>query len=87
MPPASANLNWLACAAMTLPATPSTNRAALGLLRFGVRALRITASSLAVVTLLQHQWMSGATSALAWLLILALPRVFPLLRDAPESTP
>lgn len=74
---------------MPLPASPSpsSNRAALGLLRFGVRALRITASSLAVVTLLQQQWWSGATSSLAWLLLLALPRWVPLLRDAPSAPP
>jgi len=72
---------------MTLPAT--ANRPALALLRFGVRVLRITASSLAVVALLQQQWLEGSGAALVWLLILALPRLFPLLRtaEAPPSDP
>jgi len=72
---------------MTLPAT--ANRPALALLRFGVRVLRIAASSLAVVALLQQQWLEGSSAALVWLLILALPRWFPLLRAAaaPPSDP
>jgi hypothetical protein len=55
------------------------------LLRFGVRALRVTASTVAVVALLRQQWIAAAAFSLAWLLILAAPRVLPALRDEGED--
>lgn len=65
---------------MSLPAAdPSV---ALKLLRFGVRALRISVSTLAVVALLRQQWLAGAACSLAWLLILAAPLRFPQLEQA-----
>jgi len=49
------------------------------LLRFGVRALRIAASTVAAVALLRQQWLAGTLFSLAWLLILGAPLVFPQL--------
>lgn len=57
--------------------------AAWKLLRFAVRALRISASTVAVVALLRQQWLAGALFAVAWLLILGAPLVIPKLE--PES--
>lgn len=62
---------------MSVPAAESSQ--ALKLLRFGVRALRISASTVAVVALLRQQWLAGVLFALAWLLIVGAPRVFPQL--------
>jgi hypothetical protein len=58
---------------------------ALKLLRFGVRALRISASTVAVVALLRQQWLAGGLFSLAWLLILGAPLVFPQLE--PDASP
>ena len=55
---------------------------ALKLLRFGVRLLRVSASTVAVVALLRQQWLAGGLLALGWLLILGAPRVFPQLEPA-----
>jgi len=62
---------------MSVPATDGG--IGLKLLRFGVRALRVTASTVAVVALLRQQWLAGALFSLAWLLIQAAPQVFPQL--------
>jgi hypothetical protein len=51
----------------------------ISLVRFGVRALRVTASTVAIVALLQQQWIAGISFGAAWLLILGLPKVFPIL--------
>lgn len=59
--------------------------ASLKLLRFGVRALRIGASTVAVVALLQRQWLTGAIWSLGWLLILAAPLLWPQLEPAPAT--
>ncbi len=63
----------------------------LKLLRFAVRALRISVSTVAVVALLRQQWLAGSALALAWLLIAAAPLVIPQLepeRPAPgEAEP
>ena len=56
---------------------------ALALARFAVRALRISASTVALVALLRQQWLAGTCFTLAWLLILAAPRLFPLLNEQP----
>jgi hypothetical protein len=49
--------------------------------RFGLRALRITASTVAVVALLQEQWVPGVSFGVAWLLLLKAPSVFRFLKD------
>lgn len=54
----------------------------LKLLRFGVRLLRVSASTVAVVALLRQQWLAGGLFSLAWLLILGAPLVFPQLEPA-----
>jgi hypothetical protein len=53
----------------------------LTLLRFGLRALRISASSVALVALLRQQWLTGLACSLAWLWLLAIPRLNPRLAD------
>ena len=57
----------------------------LGLIRFAVRAVRVTASTIAVVALLRQQWVAAAAFTVAWLLVLGSPRVFPLLQDPAEA--
>jgi hypothetical protein len=57
----------------------------LALIRFAVRAVRVTASTIAVVALLRQQWVAAGAFIVAWLLILGLPRVFPLLQDPAEA--
>ena len=83
------------CLAMPLPdVSPSDpgaggpgRRAALWtLLRFGVRLLRVSASTLAVVALLQERWLAGMACGAVWLLLLAVPRVLPLLAEGEAAT-
>lgn len=57
----------------------------LSLLRFAVRALRITASTVAVVALLRQQWIAGVAFSVVWLLILAAPRLWPLLEESVDT--
>ena len=68
---------------MSIPAAAPTP--GLKLLRFGVRLLRVSASTVAVVALLRQQWVAGALFALAWLLILGAPLVFPQLEPSPSA--
>jgi len=67
----------------TPPDSPSDRK--LTLIRFAVRAVRVTASTIAVVALLRQQWVPAAAFTVAWLLILGSPRVFPLLQDPAEA--
>jgi hypothetical protein len=55
------------------------------LIRFAVRALRVTASTISVVALLRQEWVAAAAFGVAWLLILGSPRLFPLLQDPAEA--
>jgi hypothetical protein len=57
----------------------------LSLIRFAVRVLRVTASTIAVVALLRQQWVAAGAFGVAWLLILGAPRLFPLLQDPSEA--
>jgi len=50
-----------------------------------VRALRVTASTIAVVALLKQEWVAAAAFVVAWLLIQQAPKVFPVLQDS-EAT-
>jgi hypothetical protein len=63
--------------------TPSDRK--LALIRFAVRAVRVTASTIAVVALLRQEWVAAGAFAVAWLLILGAPRLFPLLQDPAEA--
>jgi hypothetical protein len=56
----------------------------LALIRFAVRAVRVSASTIAVVALLRQEWVAAGAFAVAWLLILGAPRLFPLLQDPAE---
>lgn len=63
---------------------PSSRRQSKGGLvfaRFGLRALRVTASTVAVVALVQEQWVQGISFGVAWLLLLKAPSVFRFLKD------
>lgn len=42
--------------------------------RFGLRALRIAASTLALVALLRSEWAAGVGASLAWFLFLQVER-------------
>ena len=42
--------------------------------RFGLRALRIGASTLALVSLLRTDWAAGAGAGLAWFLFIQVER-------------
>ncbi|MCX5955115.1 MAG: hypothetical protein NTW51_01620 [Cyanobacteria bacterium] len=57
----------------------------LALIRFAVRAVRVSASTIAVVALLRQEWVAAGAFAVAWLLILGAPRLFPLLQDPAEA--
>ena len=58
-----------------------------GAARFAHRALRITASTIAVVALLRQNWVPAAAFAAAWLLLRQVPRLFPLLEDGADVGP
>jgi hypothetical protein len=68
----------------TAPKPPSSRRPFRGglvMARFGLRAMRVTASTVAVVALLQEQWVPGVSFGVAWLLLLKAPSVFRFLKD------
>ncbi len=50
-----------------------------------MRAVRVTASTIAVVALLRQQWVAAVAFTVAWLLVLGSPRVFPLLQDPAKA--
>ena len=45
--------------------------------RFGLRALRISASTVSLVELLRSEWIGGAAAAGAWLLFVQVERRWP----------
>ena len=49
--------------------------------RFGLRALRISASTLALVALLRSDWATGAGASLAWLLFVQVERRWTVQAD------
>ena len=53
--------------------------------RFGIHALRIGASTAAVVELLRQQWISAACFTVAWLLAIQAQRHMPVKPDAAEG--
>ena len=65
--------------------TPQPPDRKLALIRFAVRAVRVSASTIAVVALLRQEWVAAGAFAVAWLLILGTPRLFPLLQDPAEA--
>ena len=54
--------------------------------RFGLRALRITASTATLVELLRQEWGVGLSAALAWLVFLQVERRL-VAHDEPAGTP
>jgi hypothetical protein len=58
----------------------------VALIRFAVRAGRVTASTIAVVALLRQEWVAAGAFAVVWLLILGAPRLLPVLQD-PAKVP
>ena len=59
------------------PSTSPSPSRMQALLRFGFRALRVTCSTVAVVALLQEQWVAGGCFGVAWVLLLLAPWLFP----------
>jgi len=57
----------------------------LALIRFAVRAVRVTASTIAVVALLKQQWVAAGAFTIVWLLIQGAPRILPFLQDPAEA--
>jgi hypothetical protein len=57
----------------------------MALIRFAVRGVRVSASTIAVVALLRQEWVAAGAFAVAWLLILGAPRLFPRLEDPAED--
>ncbi len=55
------------------------------LLRLTAQAVRVTASTIAVVVLLRQQYVAAGGFALIWLLILGGPRVLPLPMDSKQQ--
>ncbi len=53
--------------------------------RFGLRALRIAASTASIVELLRSDWTGGLGAGLAWLVFLQVERRLP--PAPPRSTP
>ncbi|MGB7565959.1 MAG: hypothetical protein WBM08_14560 [Prochlorococcaceae cyanobacterium] len=51
------------------------------LVRFGMRALQVSASTVAVVELFRQEWVASSLFALAWLLALQAQRT---LNESPE---
>ena len=58
----------------------------MALIRFALRAVRVTASTIAVVALLRQEWVAAGAFAVAWFLILGAPRLLPVLQD-PAKVP
>jgi len=54
--------------------------------RFGLRALRVTASTATLVELLRQEWGVGLSAALAWLLFTQVERRL-VAHDEPAGTP
>ena len=65
--------------------TPLPPDRKFALIRFAVRAVSVTASTITVVALLRQEWVAAAAFACVWLLILGAPRLFPLLQDPAEA--
>ena len=53
--------------------------------RFGLRALRIAASTVSLVELLRSEWMGGAAAAGAWLLFVQVERRWPPASPDPSA--
>jgi hypothetical protein len=65
---------------------PTPSPRLLVLARFGLRALRISASTVSLVELLRSDWIGGAAAAAAWLLFVQVERRWPRAAPAePES--
>ena len=63
------------------PSSKRQSKGGLVLARFGLRALRVTASTVAVVALVQEQWVPGFSFGVAWLLLIKAPDIFHFLND------
>ncbi len=53
--------------------------------RFGLRALRIVASTVSLIELLRSDWTGGITAGLAWLLFVQVERRLPPAPAADEA--
>ncbi|MFM2080548.1 MAG: hypothetical protein RLZZ124_537 [Cyanobacteriota bacterium] len=55
--------------------------------RFGLRALRIAASTISLVELLRSDWIGGAAAAVAWWLFVQVERRLSLAEQAQDQPP
>ena len=70
-----------------LPMSPETRPDRLQSVgRFGLRALRIAASTLSIVELLRNDWTGGIASGLAWLVFLQVERTINRPSHGPSGT-
>ena len=53
--------------------------------RFGLRALRILASTISIVELLRSDWTAGIASGIAWLVFLQVERRLPPAAPKPKE--
>lgn len=53
--------------------------------RFGIRALRIFASTIAIVALVRGDWNSGISGALAWLVFVQVERNLPPAAEGSDA--
>ena len=64
---------------------PSTAERLESLGRFGLRALRIVASTVSIVELLRSDWTAGIGAGVAWLVFLQVERRLPPAAPKPND--
>ncbi|MCX5937925.1 MAG: hypothetical protein NTW02_06920 [Cyanobium sp. LacPavin_0920_WC12_MAG_62_9] len=64
---------------------PSTGERLESLGRFGLRALRIVASTVSIVELLSSDWTAGIAAGVAWLVFLQVERRLPPAAPKPND--
>ena len=64
---------------------PSTAERLESLGRFGLRALRIVASTVSIVELLRSDWTAGISAGVAWLVFLQVERRLPPAAPKPND--
>lgn len=55
--------------------------------RFGLRALRITASTASIIELLRSDWIGGISAGAAWLVFVQVERRLPESEDPAHQEP
>ncbi|QCH13964.1 hypothetical protein CB0101_02585 [Synechococcus sp. CB0101] len=55
--------------------------------RFGLRALRIAASTVSLIELLRSEWTGGIAAGVAWLVFVQVERRWPPQQEKPTPGP